>query len=166
MTSLIYARPTSRVAAVVAAGAMLMLPMVALAGSTKTKTITPKTTGSPYTSKPKVAIRPSFISFTVSKQGKRYRVAHFAIQCTVSARNLGAYVLENGPTISSSGRFSYTGKVGVYENDAPTPVGSAKLKLTGHFTSSTKATGTAIIRSAKPTLKDCPGKSFTASYTA
>jgi hypothetical protein len=93
-----------------------------------------------------------------------YRLVHFGIQCTVSPSDLGGYILSNGPTISSSGTFSYAGKVGIYRNDMPAPVGSAMLKLSGRFTSSTKATGTAIITGAKPALQDCPGASFAATY--
>jgi len=149
---------TSRLAAVATAGAVLALPMAALAQ------ITPKANGGGYVSKAKSSSHPSYVGFSVVKRGTKYRLVHFGIQCTVSPSNLGGYILNSGPTISSAGTFSYTGKVGVYKNDMPTPVGSATLKLSGRFTSSTKATGTAIVTGAKPTLQDCPGESFTATY--
>jgi hypothetical protein len=131
--------------------------MVALA-------ITPKGNGGSYISPVKNSSRPSFVSFSVVKQGHRYRLSHFGIQCVVSPSNVGNYILQKGPTISSSGAFSFTGKIAVYKANKTGPIGSATIKLSGRFTSSTKAKGSAVISNATPTLSGCPGESFTASY--
>jgi hypothetical protein len=157
---IIARRLTSRLAGAVSVAALLTLPVLALAHG-----ITPKTGGA-YTGKAKNPSRPSYVGFSVAKDGSKYRLIQFGIQCVVTPSNLGDYYLGKGPVVSSSGAFSYRGKVGVYQDDMPKPVGSATLELSGRFTSSTQATGTAIITGAKPKLKDCPVSAFTARYSS
>jgi hypothetical protein len=146
--------------ATLAAGALLALPVVALADSANS--IKPKTTYV-YTSYTKSG---KGVGFSVAKHGKGYRLVDFGISCVVNAGNVGGYLIPEAkePTISPSGKFSYKGKVRVSKDDQFVP-GSATLNLSGRFLSSTKVKLTAVISHPKPALKDCPGKSFTVRWT-
>jgi hypothetical protein len=101
------------------------------------------------------------VNFSVAKLHGKYEVTNFTIQCFVNNNSLGA-ILSAGPTrVLSNGTFSYSGTARHLANG--TLAGSAKIKLSGKFVSSTKVTGTASFSKAKQS--GCPGKVFTATVS-
>jgi hypothetical protein len=102
-----------------------------------------------------------YVAFSVAKQKGKYQVVSFTIQCYVNANSAGAILASGSATVSSTGSFSYNGSAKHIVNG--TLGGSAKIKFSGKFVSSTKATGTASFSQAKQS--GCPGKSFTATVS-
>jgi hypothetical protein len=102
-----------------------------------------------------------YVAFSVAKQHGKYEITSFTIQCYVNANSLGAILVSSAATVSSKGAFSYNGNAKHLVNG--TLGGSAKIKLSGKFVSSTKVTGTASFSNAKQS--GCPGKSFTATLS-
>src|SRR5258708_15087633 len=80
-----------------------------------------------------------YVAFSVAKQHGKYEITNFTIQCYVNANSLGAILVSSGATLSSKGAFSYNGTAKHLANG--TLAGSAKIKLSGKFVSSTKVTG-------------------------
>jgi hypothetical protein len=146
--------------AVIATGALVVLP-TALAQATSVAT--PKTTGVYQTAATGRFVR--FVVSKVTKTGTQKRMLNLLVECAVSGKASGYYYLGKGPLISSRGTFSYSGSVSVYKARSA-HVGTAKLVLSGRFTSSTAATGTAVISHSSPRPSGCPGSSFTARYSA
>ncbi|MHB8690253.1 MAG: hypothetical protein ACYDHH_03315 [Solirubrobacteraceae bacterium] len=102
-----------------------------------------------------------YVAFSVAKQKGKYQVVSFTIQCYVNANRAGAILASGSATVSSSGSFSYNSSAKHIVNG--TLGGTAKIKFSGKFVSSTKVTGTASFSKAKQS--GCPAKSFTATKT-
>ena len=101
-----------------------------------------------------------YVTFSVAKEHRKYKVT-FTIQCFVDDNNLGAIQLSGPTSVLANGSFSYSGIARHVANG--TLAGSAKLKLSGKFVTSTKVTGTASFSKAKQS--GCPGKAFTATVS-
>jgi hypothetical protein len=102
-----------------------------------------------------------FVAFSVAKQHGGYEVTSFTIQCFVNDNSLGAILLAGPTSVSANGSFSFSGPAKHLANG--TLAGSATIKLSGEFVSSTKVTGTASFSKAKQS--GCPGKAFTATVS-
>jgi hypothetical protein len=102
-----------------------------------------------------------YISFTVAKQHGKAKVTDFTIQCFVNDNSIGAILLAGPTSVSANGSFSYNGTARHLADG--TLAGSARIKLSGKFVSSTKVTGTASFSKAKQS--GCPGKAFTATVS-
>jgi hypothetical protein len=102
-----------------------------------------------------------YVAFSVAKQHGKYEVTNFTIQCFVNDNSLGAILLPRATRVSTNGSFSYNGAAKHLANG--TLAGSARIKLSAKFVSSTKVTGTASFSKAKQS--GCPGKSFTATVS-
>jgi hypothetical protein len=102
-----------------------------------------------------------YVAFSVAKKHGKYQVTSFTIQCFVNDNSLGAILLAGPTSVSATGSFSYNGTARHLANG--TLAGSAKIKLSAKFVSSTKVTGTASFSKAKQS--GCPGKAFTATVS-
>jgi hypothetical protein len=102
-----------------------------------------------------------FVAFSVAKQHGKYEVTNFTIQCFVNDNSLGAILVSGPTTVSANGSFSYSGTARHLANG--TLAGSATIKLSGNFVSSTKVTGAASFSKAEQS--GCPGKAFTATVS-
>jgi hypothetical protein len=102
-----------------------------------------------------------YVAFSVAKQHGKYEVTSFTIQCFVNDNSLGAILLAGPTSVLANGSFSYSGSAKHLANG--TLAGSATIKLSGKFVSSTKVTGTASFSKAKQS--GCPGKAFTATVS-
>jgi hypothetical protein len=102
-----------------------------------------------------------FVAFSVAKQHGKYEVTSFTIQCFVNDNSLGAILVPGPTSVSANGSFTYSGPAKHLANG--TLAGSATIKLSGEFVSSTKVTGTASF--SKATQSGCPGKAFTATVS-
>jgi hypothetical protein len=89
------------------------------------------------------------------------QVTDFTIQCYVNGNSFGAILLAAPTSVLANGAFSYIGTARHLANG--TLAGSATVKLSGKFVSSSKATGTASFSKAKQA--GCPGKAFTATVS-
>jgi hypothetical protein len=101
------------------------------------------------------------VTFSVAKKHGDYRVTDFTIQCFVNGNSFGAIMLTDPASVLGNGSFSYSGTARHLANG--TLAGSATVKLSGRFVTSTKATGTASFSKAKQS--GCPGKAFTATVS-
>jgi hypothetical protein len=100
-----------------------------------------------------------YVAFSVAKQHGKYEVTSFTIQCFVNDNSLGAILFAGPTTVSANGSFSYSGTARHIANG--TLAGSATIKLSGKFVSSSKVTGSASFSKAKQS--GCPGKAFAAA---
>jgi len=102
-----------------------------------------------------------YVAFSVAKHLGKYEVTSFTIQCFVNDSSLGAILLAGPTRVLANGAFSYSGTARHLANG--TLAGSATIKLSGKFVSSTKVTGTTSFSKAKQS--GCPGKAFTATVS-
>jgi hypothetical protein len=152
MNSLSAHLPQRRAALVVICGVLFAAAAVpgALAAAPKPKT------GSYQSAKGQ-----RYVAFSVTKQHGKYEVTNFTIQCFVNDNSLGAILLSGPTRVSANGSFSHTGTARHLANG--TLAGSATIKLSAKFVSSTKVTGTASFSKAKQS--GCPHKAFTATVS-
>jgi hypothetical protein len=102
-----------------------------------------------------------YVAFSVAKKHGKYKLTDFTIQCFVNDNSLGAILLSGPTSVLANGSFSYSGAARHLANG--TFAGSATIKLSGKFVTSTKATGTASFSKAKQS--GCPGKAFSATVS-
>jgi hypothetical protein len=102
-----------------------------------------------------------YVALSVAKKHGKYKVTDFTIQCFVNDNSFGAILVAGPTSVLANGSFSYSGTARHLANG--TLAGSATIKLSGKFVSSTKATGTASFTKAKQS--GCPGKAFTATVS-
>jgi hypothetical protein len=101
------------------------------------------------------------VAFSVARQHGRYVVTNFTIQCFVNDNSLGAILFAGPTSVSGDGSFAFSGSAKHIANG--TLAGSATIKFSGSFVSSTKVTGTASFSKAKQS--GCPGTAFTATVS-
>jgi hypothetical protein len=102
-----------------------------------------------------------YVAFSVAKQHGKYKVTNFTIQCFVNGNSLGAILFAGPANVLANGSFSYSGSARHLANG--TLAGSATIKFSGKFVTSTKVTGTASFSKAKQS--GCPAKAFTATVS-
>jgi hypothetical protein len=144
--------PPRRAALVAICGVLLAAAAVTVALAAAPK---------PKTGDDKSAKGQRYIAFTVAKQHGKSKVTDFTIQCFVNDNSFGAILLAGPTSVSANGSFSYSGTARHLADG--TLAGSARIKLSGKFVSSTKVTGTASFSNAKQS--GCPGKAYTATVS-